>query len=254
MNMTCAYTAATAKGSRRENQDNIRIDDTVRVETKRDAARKGRFSDGETHLFCVCDGIGGECDGAAAAATALDAVNLILLKSPPDAPLETLVRAAAQRAQEEVSLYYRSLRRLGGATICMAAIRGAEYAFLNIGDSPAFHYRAADASCTELSLRHNLETWKKNRGETVLPGDASILTAYLGNSRRRTEPAHVVTGRLAPGDALLLCSDGVTNAYNDLSLTGAIKRGASADEMVSYAAAQPGADNCSAIHLRFTEP
>ena len=250
--MSCHYTAATVRGSRRENQDNIRVDETARMNTERDAFKSGNFHDSNIHMFCVCDGIGGECGGIVASATALNAVNQILQKTRPDEPLERAVLAAAQSAQEEVVRYYRSLRRLGGTTICMAAIRGTEYFFLNIGDSPAFHYHASEETCSELSLRHNLETRKKTMGMTVLPGDASYLTAYLGDARRNAaQMAHTATGFLSPGDALLLCSDGVTNAYDIQSLTDAMKRGVSAENMVSYAAAQPDSDNCSAICLLF---
>lgn len=252
--MICAYTAATSKGSRRENQDNLRVDETARLDVKRDAALNGTFSDENIHMFCVCDGIGGEYDGVVASATALDAVNQALQNANPDTPLEQVALDAAQFAQEAVAHYYQGLRRLGGTTLSMAVIRGADYVFLNIGDSPAFHYRASEGTCAELSLRHNLETRKKARGVTVCPGDASYLTAYLGDARRdAARMAHTVAGRLAPGDSILLCSDGVTNAYDGQSLTEAIERGVSAGDMVSYAAAQPYSDNCSAIRLNFQD-
>ncbi|MBQ9521063.1 MAG: protein phosphatase 2C domain-containing protein [Oscillospiraceae bacterium] len=252
--MTCSYTAATSKGGRRENQDNIRVDTIARVDTRRDTARNGTFSDKDTHLFCVCDGIGGEYAGVVASATALDAVNEVLHAASPGAPLEQLALDAAQAAQENVLRYYENSRRPGGTTISMALIRGADYVFLNIGDSPAFHYCAGDGICAEISVRHNLAARKRARGMTVCPGDASYLTAYLGDPRRSAaQMAHTVTGRLSPGDTLLLCSDGVTNAYDFQTLAEAMADGVSAREMVSCAAAQPDSDNCSAIHLLFED-
>ena len=58
--MICKFTAATSRGQRKDNQDNMRVDTlAVCVGPERERSFAGTFSDNKTHVFCVCDGIGG---------------------------------------------------------------------------------------------------------------------------------------------------------------------------------------------------
>lgn len=251
--MTCTFTAATSRGSRRKNQDNMRVDSVLAYLPRiRRPSYRGAFSDEAAHFFCVCDGIGGERDGAEASKIALVAVDDFLRRTNPAAPLGELSLGAASAAQDAVSEYYRALRHAGGTTLTLLATRDEEFFFLNIGDSPAFHYRAAENSYLELSFRHNLETQKRAENIPVLPGDERYLTAYLGDFRRRaSDMAHTCAGAARPGDSVLLCSDGVSNAFDAAALEQALRSKTPAKLMVARAAAMRGADNCTAIHLLF---
>lgn len=250
--MICAYTAATSRGKRRDNQDNMRVDGVPFVNVRKQPFLSSSFDDDGLHLFCVCDGIGGEYAGTVAAVTALRAVGQTVDSLDARADLRTIALSVAEAAQKRVTDYYLAAGMAGGSTICLAAIRFPDYCVLNIGDSPVFLYSAAEKSVSELSVRHNLETQKRLHGVPAMPGDECYLTAYLGDFQRTAaEMCHCVCGALCPGDAILLCSDGVSNACRPSALCKAIKRGSSARDLVAFAAAAPDADNCTAILLNF---
>ena len=251
--MLCTFTAATTRGQREENQDNMRVDGIAAyVDADRDRACAGSFSDSGVHVFCVCDGVGGACMGDLAAMVALYAVDGVLRHLPSGAPLRKIASAAADAAQKQVLRFYQRIRRKGGATLSLLALRQSEYCFLNIGDSPAFLYSSRERKCTELSVRHNLETRKKALGLSCEEGDSCCLTAYLGAGGRTSRAmAHIASGRLASGDAILLCTDGITNAYAEGELRAAMEQKTSAAVLASHAGSAADADNCTAIHLAF---
>lgn len=212
---------------------------------------EGEFRGNGLHVFCVCDGIGGECMGGLAAMNALSTVDEVVKRVSEDATPMEIALCAADAAQRSVCKFYRRIGMIGGTTIAILALRDAEFAFLNIGDSPAFHYSAENGRCVELSSRHNLAEERKRRGLPYLPDDASYLTAYLGSKSRAKDMAHTVSGVLRDGDAILLCTDGVSNAYDPECLREAMRRGDSAKNLTDRASAARHADNCTAICLRF---
>ena len=155
-------------------------------------------------------------------------------------------------AQEQVQAMYQRLRSEGGCTLTMLAVRGGEYAFLNVGDSPAFLIREEDGELTELSRCHNLAAIKARRGLPVGWGEEHYLVHYIGKASNAVDMAHVSGGVLREGDRFLLCSDGVTNAIEIGKLQDLLRQDVSAEELVRMASQTQGADNCTAIHLKLT--
>ena len=246
------YTAASEQGSRTKNQDNLGITGEFPwAQVEAPFSRSGQIALGELRIFSVCDGIGGAAMGELASRNALLGVQQYLLEiREADADLQQLLLGAAESAQRQVQALYRRLRCEGGCTLTMLAVRNAEYAFLNVGDSPAFVLGAEDEELSELSQCHNLAAIKARRGLEASYGDECCLVHYLGKAARVEDMAYVTGGILREGDRFLLCSDGVTNALTKSELRDLLRQEISAGELVGMAARTQGSDNCTAIHLK----
>ena len=253
-NILIHYSAASEKGSRAQNQDNLGITGEFSwVKLEKAFSCTGRMKRSELRVFSVCDGIGGAAMGELAARNALKGVERYLKEhQTDDTALSDLLLNATESAQEQVRAMYQRLRSKGGCTLTMLAVRGEEYAFLNVGDSPAFLIRGEDGEMTELSLSHNLATFKAQRGIPVSWGDECRLTHYIGKAGNAVDMAHVSGGVLREGDRFLLCSDGVTNAIDREELRQLLRQDVSAEQLVHMASQTKGADNCTAIHLKLT--
>lgn len=244
------YAAASEKGSRESNQDNLRagrehpyfeMDAPVWVEGSGDAQ--------SLTVFTVCDGIGGEALGDIAAMSALDELQKALPQTlSGEKSLADTVLIAVERAQSRVLDLYRSIRKMGGCTLSLVALYRDRYLAVNIGDSPIFLAREHGGELRELSCRHTLETKKLEMGIPAEPGDECCLLRYLGKpGRSAAQMAHVEEGTIGPRDSLLLCTDGVTGTLSAAELRSAMEEPSSLRALVRHAAGQKNADNCTAI-------
>lgn len=248
------YSAASVQGSRNQNQDNLGITgEFVCARVEKPFSRSGQIALGELRIFSICDGIGGAAMGELASRNALIGVHQYLIETPKlDGDLQQLLLRAAEVAQRRVQSMYRRLRCQGGCTLTMLAVRGTEYALVNVGDSPAFRLDEKGNELIELSQSHNLAAIKTRMGLELEYGDECRLVNYLGKEADTAEMAYVTGGTLHAGDHFLLCSDGVTNALSKADLQRLLMSEVSAEEMVSMAGKIDGSDNCTAIHLKLS--
>lgn len=248
---TAAVSAATCIGSRSGNQDTFRAGTMVVCSpSRKQFFRQSILSWSGVELFCICDGVGGAYKGDAAAKGALLAIDQYLRQTEQNQrSLSQVLLEAAEAAQQWVQRFYRMNGLPGGCTLTMVGIRADEYAFLNIGDSPAF-LLPPDHGILEMSCRHNL-AWENLRNDLpVHAGDDSRLLAYLGMPGVTAERiAHTQIGILEPGCRILLCSDGITNVLAPESLEQALRSGMTALEIARNAAVPSDADNCTLVCL-----
>lgn len=244
------YTAASHVGSRRRNEDNFLVNHTVAPVWAEEMCREqGRWDTERIRVAAVCDGIGGGVRGDTASLLALRTIDF-LVEEHRNLPLEELILLLADGARETVRDYFARLESSGGCTLSMVVLKGDRWAYLNIGDSPAFLWNKETGTLAELSLRHNLEWEKRRRGEEPNPGDECYLLCHLGRKDRTgREMAHVTTGSWNPGDGLLICSDGISNAFDQETLSRKMAEKTPAEELVQEAVREPWADNCTAVCL-----
>lgn len=236
----------TLQGPRPDNED--WLGGYVPADPRWQAAKGG--------CFVVADGFGGHRAGEVASRTAGEAVLTTYFRTPAS-DLATELATALLAANHRVSDLAGSHAGLRGmaSTLVAVAIREAEAAVAHLGDSRAYLLR--QRVLYPLTKDHS---WVQGLvdGRVITPAEAAvhpyrnIVTRYAGMGP--TAAPAVRRLRLQAGDALLLCSDGLSDRVPAPEL-GALIDGAQVRDpapLLTRRAAKLGArDNASAIVIRY---
>lgn len=203
----------------------------------------------ELGLWAVADGMGGHECGEVASALALDTLRQSVVAG---SGLESSIHAAHQAilaaVQEEGG------RRMGSTVVAVRFV-DADYEVAWIGDSRA--YRISLDGIERLTRDHSWVQAMIDAGELSLAEARqhprrNIVTQCLGQGEQELEVGHV-QGSLAPGELLLLCSDGLTGELTDEQIqevcAGAATLDELVDELIGLANRLGGKDNISCIVL-----
>ena len=186
------------------------------------------LSEEEGYLFVVADGMGGAVAGEKASATAVASVEEFtlntfkwflhlggpeeqVLKNELRAALETADRAVIERAQSDPKL------RGMGTTLTMAYAIGSDLFIVHAGDTRAYLHH--EGGLQQLTNDHTLAQILVDHG-SLSADDAkhhkgrNVVTNVVGGPKPGVE-AEIHKLRVAPGDQLLLCSDGLTLTVPD---------------------------------------
>lgn len=181
-------------------------------------------------LVAVCDGVGGAARGDVASATAIQ--QLRRLDVPPTGEggddLLTRVANALHAAHERIGVLVDEDPALDGTstTATIALFDGARIGLGHVGDSRAYLYR--NGEITQLTADHTFVQSLIDEGRIteadarVHPHRNLILKALDGV--HEAEPDLFVI-ELAPGDRLLLCSDGASGVLDDSRLADILSSG-----------------------------
>jgi len=210
----------------------------------------------EGDLVAVADGMGGHRGGEVASRLAVETLGEAFADDPTTAGLAEAVRRA-NTAVWEAAAADPALAGMGTTIAAVARVRdeGRErLAVVNVGDSRAYLFH--DAHLTRLTSDHSLVAELVRSGE-LTEEDArehpqrNILTRAVGVGPE-VEPA-VAVAEPAPGDRLLLCSDGLFNELADDEITSVLASvpdpALAADELVRLAKDHGGADNITVVVL-----
>jgi protein phosphatase len=176
----------------------------------------------ELDLYAVSDGMGGHAGGEIASRIVVEALPEMLADRLA-ADLTTEQRHEVLRSTLlELSCRVREEadRRVGltgmGATVVAAALDAGAAAIAHMGDSRAYRYSAG--VLTQITEDHSVVGILLRRGE-ITPDEVrdhparGRITRFIGMDDG-VDP-DVTTVGLAPGERLLLCSDGLTGAVSD---------------------------------------
>jgi serine/threonine protein phosphatase PrpC len=194
---------------------------------------------GEFGLWAVADGMGGMQAGDVAAQAVVDAL----------AALETVDQPAILGALRRVSAaIYASGAGQSGATIVAALLTGTEATILWAGDSRAYQVRGTQVR--QISRDHSVVQEMVDRGlldpaEAESHPRANVITRAIGVMTDVTIDRVQVT--LAPGDRLMLCSDGVSRSLLPADLARREPAEALADRLLAGALERDGTDNASLV-------
>jgi protein phosphatase len=209
-------------------------------------------------LFVVADGMGGAQAGEIAARMAADEFERFdASQARGEAALREVIGAAnrhiLERAQGDPGL-------AGMGTTVIAALVGDDgrVAFGHVGDSRAYLLRAGELR--QLSEDHSLvselvRSGELSEAEAERHPQRSVITRALGADPDLQVDTFTVAGE--PGDAVLLCSDGLNTMVDEATIARLMAGEGTAEDtarnLVRAALAGGGEDNVTAIVFRLGE-
>lgn len=267
------YGALTHQGKVRANNEDhflvARLAKSMKIcKTSLPDSGETRFSEEEGYLMVVADGMGGAAAGERASALAVESVERFVLNTLKwflrlgDSEEHTLcaeLRRCLERADRAVIEQARddaSLQGMG-TTLTMAYSVGDELYVVHAGDSRAYLFH--DGELEQLTKDHTLAQVLVSGG-AISPEDAkrhrgrNVVTNVIGGPRAGVF-AEIHKLRLADGDALLLCSDGLTEPVDNAGIVAVLRDHPDPEEacahLVDLALKRGGPDNVTAIVARY---
>jgi protein phosphatase len=211
-------------------------------------------------LYAVADGMGGHAAGDVASRAAIQtigrrATSEILLPATVDTslpdPQEWLV-ATAEAANQKVYDQRKAAGTDMGTTLVMALFVGAAATIANIGDSRA--YLLTQDEILQITTDHSLverlvATGQITKAEAARHPQRNVIYRVVGD-KPRTE-VDLFKQQLVPGEALLLCSDGLSGMVPDEQIWRIWRTSTSpqeaCDRMVEAANQAGGVDNITVV-------
>jgi PPM family protein phosphatase len=257
---------------REENQDHFVVVRTGRFsETVATSLPPGEVP-GRTEerglLMMVADGMGGHAAGEVASRTAI-ATLITQVLNHPDWILKVDEQSAAEILDRAVNRYRAldnalaqrmeadpALRGMG-TTLTAAYSLGLDLFLAHVGDSRAYLYR--DGKVRQLTRDHThvqkmVEAGILSAQDAATHGLRHVLTNILGGGRRSVE-VELHRLRLAGGDRLLLCSDGLTSTAQDDEIAGILGQSESTEtscrRLIDLALERGAPDNVTVVVARY---
>lgn len=276
--VVCSVGVGAVRGGRAVNEDNYLIcrDGEIRFrdgegEVVKKLGQAGAAggpdrppaSDTDGTLLAVADGMGGHDDGALASSAAVQGFARLYEKGRPDAPelaLHRFVLSAHRRIREMVS--QRGPVAMG-TTITGAWILDDRMFWIHVGDSRLYHQRGTVLTC--LTRDHTRGEFAR-RDRRAPPRDPDLLAQnFVYGSRGLGDDAAIRIDpgrdsgsvRLAAGDRIVLCTDGLTRFVDEYRMAYALRDvpspAACAEVLLERAIALGSTDNVTVIVARVDE-
>jgi protein phosphatase len=223
------------------------------------------------YSMIVADGMGGMAAGEVASRLAITTALKLVHKSPKWG--FKIDQKEARELFARINCYVREIdltltergeadpRLFGmGTTLTAAFSTGIDLFVIHLGDSRAYLYRNGELQ--RLTRDHTVAQAMADAGY-IAPEDVhrhvrrNTLTNYLG-SRHGKVKADLRWLRLADGDRLLLCTDGLTEMVDDRSIDRILherdRPGDAAQALLGEALERGGKDNVTVIVARYEIP
>lgn len=224
----------------------------------------------EIGLYLLSDGMGGEAHGEIASRLAVDTIAQHCRDSltNPDLPflgdrvldlgertnrLASAIRMANQMIYESAQKH--PAQRGMGATVVAVWIDGPRMSLAHVGDSRA--YRLRGGNLEQLTQDHSLVAEQVRRGIlTQQQADESEMQSVLIRALGIDPTVQVDTDEhaLIDGDALVLCSDGLSRMVTDAGIASTMMTALSAEEaverLIESANDAGGEDNVTVVAIR----
>ena len=208
-------------------------------------------ADPDMGLWLVADGMGGHEHGEVASALARDVVIREVNRGKSLAD-------AIQAADEEIIRHSNEKRseRPMGTTVVAVRVRNHDYEVAWVGDSRVYLW---NAQLRQISQDHSyvqelIDQGAISAAQARTHPHRNVVTQALGVTMPDQLKIETLRGTLQPGQALLLCSDGLTEEVEDLSISEILGRGLSTQETVDHlilaALDHGGSDNITVLLVK----
>lgn len=211
-------------------------------------------------IVAVADGMGGHEAGDVASRMAIRTIaqragGEVLAPHAAGQPLPEIREWLSSAIQQANRAVYDQRRAAGtdmGTTLVAALMVGDTVTIANIGDSRAYHLRSD--SIAQITVDHSLverlvATGQITRTEAATHPQKNVIYRTIGDKPR--VEVDFFERRLAPGEALLLCSDGLSGMLSDEQIWQIWRTSTSpqeaCDRLVEAANGAGGEDNISVI-------
>jgi PPM family protein phosphatase len=231
----------------------------------------GRTASSRIRLFAVADGMGGHAGGQRASALALETLQSYLrdifhngrdLRAVSGDRVVAGLQAAVAVADAEVHGQARQHPELHGmgCTLTAACLCQRELVIAQVGDSRCYLIR--NGVLKRLTSDQTMVA-ELVRAGVLKPEEAArhpwrhVITHAIGGTEAGARP-ELQRLAVAPGDLILLCSDGLTDMLSDDELLAEAQDEASPDRLcqrlVNRANERGGRDNITVVVARLAEP
>ena len=214
--------------------------------------------------FVVADGVGGHAAGDVASHLTVEAIarfgDDLKQAARTGEPLdpEAWLARAAKAANEAVSAERAAVANDMGSTLVMALVQGSAATILNVGDSRAYWLRPQEIR--QISTDHSLVQRLVEIGQ-LTPDEArhhpqkSVIYRVIGDTADLAMDLFSVL--LAPGEAVLLCSDGLSDLVVDDVIwqvwRDAASPQAACDRLAELAKEAGGFDNITMVVVQIAQ-
>lgn len=258
--VVCTRGIGPERGGREENEDNYLVCAEGEARFRSGPREAIEAAVGKGALVAVADGMGGHAHGDLASEAAVQALVRFYRKgrsADPEAALHGFVLRAHRRLHNKLAEHGPVN---SGTTLTAAWILGDHAYWVHVGDSRLYHYR--DGALRRLTRDHTRKEFAARDGREYLSDRDYLVQSFVFGSRGlgHDEDLRIDAGtdtgavKLAVGDRLLLCTDGVTGVVPDHRLRDALmdapEPGACASWLVDRAMAKGTDDNVTAIVVR----
>ncbi|MEX2533548.1 MAG: Stp1/IreP family PP2C-type Ser/Thr phosphatase [Nitriliruptoraceae bacterium] len=212
-------------------------------------------------VFAVADGMGGHLAGEVASVAALEPIEVLdgkVFASSTQAAT-ALADAVTAANAHVMSLAAKNPQFRGmGTTLTAVLVEGVRLHVAHVGDSRAYLLR--NDTLSQLTIDHTLvqqliDDGKITAEEAAKHPQRSVITRALGIAP--VVDVDTLTVTLAPGDTVLLCSDGLTGVVADdtivRTLMSADTPSQAIDALIASANANGGPDNVTVLVLTYED-
>ncbi len=185
---------------------------------------------GESGIFAVADGMGGHSRGELASRRVTELLgewwkrNYPLFASRMWEENLMSVEKLFFEINNDIVCMYRRLGITGGTTLSLVVIQGKKFAVISVGDSRVYHMESR-----KLRQVSRDDIWEKLEENVCVPQEIlqkdfryGTLTQAVGYDEILTP--RVFENKLAEGDIIFLCSDGVYKYLAEKTLKRIIRR------------------------------
>lgn len=228
---------------------------------RRDSNQDSCLINKELGLFVVADGMGGHSGGEVASRIAVETVEEIMLNplSMQKSPRELILHCYEEASRRIFDIAANEKPELMGmgTTMVMAIIRKKHLYIGNVGDSRCYLFKKPDLwQVTEdhSLINEQLRAGVMNEDQVRQFVGRNVITRSVGYER--DVYPDVIEREIIPGEAFLLCSDGLSGLVEDPKISEILNKN-TPDKVVKacveQALANGGDDNVTVMLIQFGE-